>query len=304
MKLVAFAGGTGSAKLLRGLMRLDADVTVVANVGDNIWKYGVYVCPDIDIACYSLAGISDREKGWGIEGDTFEVLSALRSLGEDTWFKLGDRDLATCLRRTALLRAGKSLTEATIEEARALGLSCKVLPSTDSPLETRIRTPTGDLHLQEFWVRDKGAPRVVGVSYRGASRAALPEAVASAVRGADRIVLCPANPMTSIGPMLSVPKMVNLLSKVKAPIAALSPMAGGRPFSGPAGKFMLAAGISPDSAGVAKLYARFLDSLIIAEEDSGLRRKIESLGVRCIAADTRIRGPEDELRLARELVRA
>ena len=304
MRIVALAGGTGSAKLLRGLGRTGVDLTVVANVGDNAWMYGVYVCPDIDVACYSLAGVSDAARGWGVAGDTFEVLESLTRLGVDTWFRLGDRDLATCLRRTSLLRSGATLTEATEAERRSLGVNYRVLPASDDPIETRVATPDGDLGLQEFWVREKGLPSVERVWFRGSRKARVTPEVRSAIGRADRIIVCPANPVSSIGPMLAVPGFAKLLADSDAPVVALSPMRGSSPFSGPAGKMLRAAGVKPDSAGVAALYARFLDGIIVAEEDSGLEGRIRSLGVRCTFSDTLMRSPADEIRLAWELMHA
>ncbi len=304
MKVVALAGGTGSAKLLRGLARVGDDLTVVANVGDNIWIYGVYVCPDIDIACYTLAGISDPSKGWGIAGDTFGALGALRTLGEETWFALGDRDLGTCLMRTDSLREGATLTEAVDQERRALNVRQRILPATDDPLETRIGTEHGEMHLQEFWVKGGGRPAVRYVRYRGARRARASPAVLSALRGADRIVLCPANPVTSIGPMLAISGFRDALSQTRARVTALSPMKGKGPFSGPAGKLMKARGMGQDSAAVARFYSGFLDAIVISKGDRGLRGEIEALGVECVASDTLISGPRDELRLARELLEA
>ena len=171
MKVVALAGGTGSAKLLRGLAGLPLDLPAVVNVGDNCWIYGVYVCPDVDIATYTLGGIADAGRGWGVQGDTYNFLAALSRLGRETWFRLGDIDLATCLLRTEMLRKGDSLTSATDRIRRALGVGSQILPATDDPVETWLSTSKGDLHLQEFWVRERGSPRVNGVSYRGASRA-------------------------------------------------------------------------------------------------------------------------------------
>jgi len=302
MKVVALAGGTGSAKLLRGLNRLDVDLTVIANVGDNIWIYGVYVCPDVDIACYSLAGIADHEKGWGIEGDTFRVLSTLGQLGVRTWFALGDQDFGTCLARTEMLRAGRSLTETVEWERGALGVECRVLPATDDPVETRILTRKDDLHLQEFWVRDRGDAEVSGVKYEGASRARVPDQVRAALEEADHIVLCPANPITSIGPMVAIPRLRRLLTASKARKVALSPMEGGAPFSGPAGKLMLATGSRPNSGGVAELYRTFIDTLVVSSLDSALKPAIEATGVHCVVTDTRLSTPQDQLRLAKELL--
>jgi LPPG:FO 2-phospho-L-lactate transferase len=303
MKVVALAGGTGSAKLLRGLSRLPIDLTVLANVGDNFWTYGVYVCPDVDIATYTLAGISSP-RGWGISGDTFAALQELSRLGEETWFRLGDRDFAVCLTRTEMLRRGKSLTEATGRIASSLGVESPILPVTDDDLETRILTPAGDLHLQEFWVRERGKPKAMGVRYEGARGAKPTRRVAAAVSAADRVIVCPANPVTSIGPMLAMTGFRRLLRETGARIVALSPMEGSTPFSGPAGKLLRATGSLPDSHGVAMLYSDFTDCIIISETDAVLGERIRALGMECVTTGTRIKGPKDELRLARVMIEA
>jgi LPPG:FO 2-phospho-L-lactate transferase len=303
MKVVALAGGTGSAKLVRGLSRLPVDLTVVANVGDNFWTYGVYVCPDVDVAIYTLAGIS-APQGWGISGDTFEVLGGLARLGEETWFRLGDRDFAVCLSRTNMMRRGESLTEVTQRIANSFGVDTAVLPVTDGRVETRIVTPNGRLHLQEFWVRDGGRPRVVGVEYEGALRARSTREVAAAISAADRIVVCPANPVTSIGPMLAVTGFRRLLSRADARVTALSPMEGAAPFSGPAGKLLKGTGSGPDSYGVAKLYSDFIDCIVISEHDRRFKARIQGLGLECVVTGTRMSGPTDEIRLARVLLEA
>jgi LPPG:FO 2-phospho-L-lactate transferase len=303
VKVVALAGGTGSAKLFRGLSRLPVDLTVVANVGDNIWTYGVYVCPDVDIATYTLAGISSP-RGWGIAGDTFEALRGLSRLGEETWFRLGDRDLAVCLERTDMLRRGKSLTEATCRIAKSLGVESLILPVTDDSLQTRVITPAGELHLQEFWVRERGKPRATGVKYVGARGAKPTHAVVAALSEADRVVVCPANPVTSIGPMLAVTGFRRLLRESNARIVALSPMEGVAPFSGPAGKLLSAEGSLPDSYGVAGLYSDFADCMVISEADAALGEKIRALGMECVTTDTRMKGPTDELRLAQVMIGA
>jgi LPPG:FO 2-phospho-L-lactate transferase len=302
MKVVALAGGTGSAKLLRGLYRTGEDLAVVTNVGDNIWMYGVYICPDIDITCYTLAGLADQRRGWGIAGDSYEALASLRRYGDAAWFMLGDRDLATSLRRTEMMRSGATLTEVTESLREALGLKCAVLPLTDDSLATMITTPEGDLHLQEFWVREKGLPEVVRVWYKGARSAKVTSKVESIIAEADRIVLCPANPISSIGPMLAVPGFSKLLSDSSARVVALSPMEGRQPFSGPAGKLLKAGGIRQDSIGVAELYSKFLDAIVISENDSAMKRRIESMGVGCVLSGTLMAGPDDELRLALELL--
>ena len=304
MRVVALAGGTGSAKLLRGLSALGVDLTVVANVGDNVWVHGLYVCPDLDIAMYTLAGLANRRRGWGIGGDTFRTLAQLGLIGEPTWFALGDRDIATQIVRTRMLREGLTLTSVTEGLRKAFRVAQTILPLTDDPVETRILTPAGYVHLQEFWVRDRGRPAVRGVAYEGSSKARFTEEVERVIGRADRIVLCPANPVTSIGPMLAVPGFSRMLSRAKARVTALSPMVGRVPFSGPAAKLMKAVGMRPDSVGVAQAYSGFLDSLVIDRNDAGAAGEIEDLGVRCVLSDTLMRDRSDEERLSKELLEA
>lgn len=304
MKVVALSGGTGSAKLLRGLAALPIDLTVVCNVGDNFVWQGLLVCPDIDIAMYALAGSGDEQRGWGLKGDTFNVLGELGKLGAETWFKMGDRDLATSVIRTNLVKGGKSLAEATEELRNRHGLGHRILPATNDPLETRIVTPRGNLHLQEFWVRDHGRGRVSRVEYRWAAKAKISTSARNAIAGADRVVVCPANPVSSIGPMLAVGGMLEALEETPGRICALSPMKGRGPLSGPAGKLMRAIGLRPDSVGVAGLYSRFLDVLVADKEDAGLKAEVESLGVGCDLSNIVIRGKRDALRLARQTIAA
>lgn len=304
MRVVALAGGTGSAKLLRGLSALDVDLTVVANAGDNIWVHGLYVCPDLDIAMYTLAGLANRSQGWGIEGDTFRALAQLGRIGEPTWFALGDMDIATQIARTRMLCEGLTLTSVTERLRKAFHVAQAILPVTDDPVETRILTRAGSVHLQEFWVRDRGRPAIKGVAYNGTSQARFTREVEKAIKRADRIVLCPANPVTSIGPMLAVPGFSWELSQTKARLTALSPMVGRAPFSGPAAKLMRAVGIRTDSVGVAQTYSEFLDSLVIDRSDEGLAGEIEELGIKCIPLDTLMRDRSDEKRVAKELLKS
>jgi LPPG:FO 2-phospho-L-lactate transferase len=301
LKVVALAGGTGSAKLLRGLSRLPIDLTVVGNVGDNIWMYGVYVCPDVDIACYTLAGIASP-KGWGLDGDTFDAMSSLDGLGLDTWFRLGDKDLATCLARTEMMRNGATLTEATDSIRKRMGVKQTVLPVTDDQVETRIINEKLNMHLQEFWVKNKGRPTVKEVDYKGSKSATVTKAVTLAIEAAERIIVCPANPVTSIGPMLSVRGFAQRLEKSSASVTAVSPMQGKAPFNGPALKLMKATGVRGDSFGVAQSYSKFIDAIIISERDSRMKKEIESLGVRCRPSNTHMETMEDEIRLAKEVL--
>jgi LPPG:FO 2-phospho-L-lactate transferase len=302
LKVTALAGGTGSAKLLRGLYSLPVDLTVIANVGDNFWVHGLYVCPDIDIAMYTLAGIANPKTGWGIAGDTFRTLSQISRLGGETWFKLGDKDFATSIQRTVMLRRGMRLTEVTERLGRSLGLRCRLLPATDQEVETRISTRAGDLHLQEFWVREKGKPQVKRVHYHGASRASITSRVRRALSGADRIIVCPANPVTSIGPMLAVGGFERELSRSGGRVVALSPMVGDAPFSGPAGKMMKALGRRANSVGVASMYQKFVDCIVVASEDMAMKSRIVSIGMECVPSEIRMKNNEDERRLAQEML--
>ena len=304
MKVVALAGGTGSAKLLRGLASLNTGLTVVANVGDDFWFQGLYVCPDVDIATYALAGISDRRKGWGIGGDSFGALGQLERMGEPAWFRLGDRDLAVSLVRTRLLRSGRSLTQATDALRRALGVSVPILPASDSPVETTMVTPGGTMHLQEFWVKNRGRPRVLEVRYRGARKAQPSMEVRRSLSRADRVVVCPANPITSIGPILALRGMKRLLSGCAARVVALSPMVGRGPYSGPAGKLMGSLGVRPDSAGVASLYKGLVSGLVIDRRDARLAKEVEGAGMECLLADTLMESRSDERRMASVLLEA
>lgn len=304
MKLVALAGGTGSAKLLRGLKSEIGKFTVIANVGDNVWTHGLYVCPDIDIAMYTLAGIADTRKGWGVKGDSFRMLEQMALLRGETWFRLGDRDLAIHLLRTEMLKEGKTLTEVTVFALDALKVRQRILPVTDAQVETRVLTKEGDLHLQEFWVRRRARVAVNDVVYKGAREAHPTQEVASAVDEADRIVICPGNPVTSIMPILAVDGMQKLLASSKAEKIAVSPMIGSRPFSGPAGKIMRALGQGTDSVAVSKMYARLIDKIVIDESDVQMKGKIEELGVRCLATRTAMNNHSQERRLASFLLEA
>lgn len=301
-RVVALSGGTGSAKFLRGLKGTIERFTIVANVGDNFWFQGLYVCPDVDTVTYALAGVLDTSKGWGLRKDEFKALSQLKKLGaRDTWFNIGDMDMATHLLRTALLREGKGLTEITSRIARAYGVSSiEVLPASDEHVETRINTKEkGELHLQEFWVREKGLPTPTSVRYVGADRARPSDMVSRRVASAGRVIFSPANPVTSISPILSLRGFRESLLASSARKVAVSPMLGDRAFSGPAAKFMASHGLDPTSEGVARLYKGLVDAMVVDESDRPMARAIEKLGISCHFASTLMRSHEDEIRLAR-----
>jgi LPPG:FO 2-phospho-L-lactate transferase len=304
MRVVVLAGGTGSSKLLRGLAKICGKVTVVTNVGDNFWTHGLYVCPDLDTAVYTLAGISNPKTGWGVGGDTFRTLGGLGKLGEESWFRLGDIDMATHIVRTKMLNEGKSLTQITSFLSKKLGAGQAILPATDSHVETRMVTSKGEMHLQEFWVRHKGLVPVRSVRYVGATRAAPTPEVREAVSNAEKLVVCPANPVTSIGPILAISGMKELFASSSAECVAVSPMRGNHPFSGPARKLMRAVNARPDSMGVARLYAGVVDSLLIHQADASMKTAIEKTGLRCKVADTTMKSEQDEVRLAEEVLSA
>ncbi len=299
--ITVLAGGTGSVKLVRGLTRVAEKVNVVCNVGDNIWLYGLYVCPDIDTITYGLAGMLDKKRGWGIEGDTFSFLDHAKKLGLPAWFGLGDRDLATHLYRTVMIKHKKSLTEVTGSIARALDVGFQILPATDDSVETIISTPRGQMHLQEFWVKHSARLPVTGVTFKGADRVRPTRNVVDAIRSSDRIIIAPANPVSSVGPMLAIGGIKRELGRARKNVVAVSPIIGSRPVSGPAAKYMKALGLEVSPAGVAKYYEAVAGSFVIARADRGVAGRIESLDMKVLATDIMMAGPAGEARLARYL---
>ncbi|HLF48020.1 MAG TPA: 2-phospho-L-lactate transferase, partial [Methylomirabilota bacterium] len=268
-KLVALAGGTGAAKFLRGLCRLvdPRDLTVVVNTGDDTELWGLHISPDLDTVCYTLAGVIDAARGWGLAEETFHALGQMARFGEPTWFNLGDRDLATHLHRTRLLRGGRSLSEATAAIAGALGVGPRVLPMSDQPVRTRVLGPDGWLGFQEYFVREKAQVEVRAVEYAGAETAAPAPGVLDALAAARAVIVCPSNPVTSIGPILAVPGIADALARSPATALAISPIVGGESVSGPAGRLMAALGLPVSPAGVARAYAPWLDALVFDEQD-------------------------------------
>jgi LPPG:FO 2-phospho-L-lactate transferase len=304
MRIAALAGGTGAAKLLRGLAPLlpPAALTIVGNTGDDTELWGLHISPDLDTVCYALAGLIDERKGWGLRGETFNALEQMPRFGEPGWFGLGDRDLATHLHRTRLLREGRGLAEVTAGIAAALGVGARVLPMSDEPVRTRILGPEGWISFQEYFVRDKAQTEVRAVDYAGAGAASPAPGVVEALRDAEAIIVCPSNPITSIGPILAVPGMVRALEETPATVLAVSPIIGGEAVSGPAGRLMAVAGLPVSAAGVARAYARWLDILVIDERDHDLAPAIAALGVRAVATRTLMTGREAETALARRVL--
>ena len=278
--ITVLAGGTGSVKIVRGFVAQDSKVNVITNVGDNYWMYGLYVCPDIDTIVYGLADLLDQEKGWGIKKDTFNFLRQMEVFGEETWFRIGDRDAATNLLRTNMLKNGKNLSDITKWMCKKFAVTANVIPVTDNTIETRITTNKGELHLQEYWVKYRGMDKVEGIQYIGSDKARPnPEAI-NAIHDADIVILAPGNPLTSIGPMLQIKGIRKELSKIKRKVVAISPLIGDNAISGPAAKYMQAAGIESNAYGLAKMYSDVCSNIIVDTKDKMLVKKIQSLDIK------------------------
>jgi len=304
MRVTALAGGTGAAKFLRGLVSCvnPRDVTVIGNTADDAEIWGLHVSPDLDTVTYALTGHLDTGRGWGIAEDSFNALAAVAVLGGETWFRLGDRDLATHIYRTRALRAGLSLTDVTAAIGRGLGLRVRLLPMSDDPVRTRLETPDGWLDFQHYFVREGARPRVIGVEYAGAEKAAPAPGVLDAIRTADVVIVCPSNPITSIGPILSVPGVREALHETNATVLAISPIVGGAPVSGPAGALMRACGLPVTAAGVARAYAPWLDLLVIDRRDIEETLAVREVGAEPVLGETILIDHDREVALARRVL--
>lgn len=310
--IAILAGGTGSVKLARGLALLEKKkgMSVIANVGDNIWLYGLYVCPDVDTMVYGLAGMLDEGRGWGVRGDTFSFLDQMKRSGADAWFGLGDRDLAMHVLRTEMMKGGKkkgkkkSLTQVTAYFTEKFGIDARVLPATDSEVETMISTgDAGEMHLQEFWVKNAGRPEVKGVRYRGIGNARATRQALTAINGADRIIIAPGNPVSSIGPTLALKDIRAALAKRRADVVAVSPIIGNAALSGPAVKYMSAVGVQASVAGVADFYKDVAGSIVMDSRDREAAGKvIRRLGMDVHETNITMQGRQDEVRLGRYLL--
>ncbi|HEX5503312.1 MAG TPA: 2-phospho-L-lactate transferase [Thermomicrobiales bacterium] len=302
--IVALAGGVGGAKLAQGLYRaLPPDtLVVVGNTADDFVHFGLPISPDLDTVMYTLAGIANPATGWGVVDDTFQALDLLGRYGAETWFRVGDRDFATHVRRAELLRAGRTLTAVTAALADGLGVRARLLPMCDEPVATVVTTPAGDLPFQEYFVRRQHQDEVGGVRFAEIERATLPSGVANALATAEAIVLCPSNPLVSLGPILAVPGCREALRAAPGVKVAVSPIVGGRALKGPADRMLAGLGHDVSPVGVAALYRDFLDGFVLDEEDRALAPRVEALGLPALVAQTVMGGPEDRERLAQEIV--
>jgi LPPG:FO 2-phospho-L-lactate transferase len=294
--VVVLAGGTGGAKLARGMLDVAGDdLVVIANTGDDVEIYGAHVSPDPDLCTFWLADRID-ERGWGLRDDTFHVMDGLRELGVDVWFNLGDRDLAYGVRRAELLAGGARLTEALRELTAALGVRARVLPMADAPVRTSVRSGERWVPFQEFMVRERAALPIEDVRYEGVEVAALAPEAAEAIAAARAIVVGPSNPIISIRPILAVPGMADALRAASAPVVAVSPFVGGQVVKGPTEPFLAWAGVAPDAGGVARYYGDVLDG-VVADERAG------DLDVPLLETDTLMADDAARARVAGEVLR-
>jgi len=303
MKVTALAGGVGGAKLLVGLQRaLGASLSAVVNTADDDVIYGVHVSPDVDICTYWLAGLADTARGWGIAGDTFTVVENMRALGRDAWFNLGDRDFATCLHRSARLAEGAPLSEVTAGIAASLGVEATVLPMTDDPVRTLVTTRDGrTLNFQDYFVRERTRPEVAEVHFAGIAEAAPAAGVLDALSDADLVVVCPSNPVVSTAPIIGLAGVRDAL-RAHDRVVAVSPIVKGAAIKGPADRMLGSLGAEVSAGGVARLYADFVDVFVVDAADGDQVASIEQLGVRAVALDTIMSGPDASKRLATELL--
>ena len=302
--IVVLTGGTGGAKFVDGLQQVVApeELTLIVNTGDDLLWWGLYVSPDLDSITYVLAGLLSNERGWGVTGDTFFCLQSMERLRQPIWFQTGDRDLAVHLLRSKLLAEGKTLSEATAEITCRLGVKSRILPMSDSRLETRIGTPAGDLSFEEFFVQRRYQDPVQSVHFAGAVDAEPAPGVVNAIMSADAILLAPSNPITSIGPILAVPGIREALRDARAPIVAVSPIVGGAPVAGPAGVLMASQGLPVSIAGVAQAYREFLDVLVVDVRDANAAKELRAAGLNVHCTKTIMRTAEDKAELARTVI--
>lgn len=304
MKVTAISGGVGAAKLLIGFGRAlgGPGLTAVVNTADDEVVYGVHVSPDLDTVTYWLGGIADTVRGWGVADDTFNVVRGLRELGEDAWFNLGDRDFATCLMRTMMLRDGATLSKVTEHLSNALGLVPVILPMSDDRVRTVVECADGrTLSFQEYFVRERCAPEVTGVTFDGVATAQPAPGALDAIAAADIVVVCPSNPIVSVGPVLRVAGVTEALT-AHPHVIAVSPIVGGRAIKGPADRMLASTGNESTASGVATLYRGFCDHFVVDAVDAGEIPAVEALGMRCTALDTMMVDGTASERLARALL--
>jgi LPPG:FO 2-phospho-L-lactate transferase len=311
MRVVCLAGGVGGAKLADGLQQelAPGELTVIVNTGDDLERHSLMIWPDHDTVLYTLTGIAEPSQGWGIAGETWQVMGQLARLGEETWFRLGDKDIATHLYRTARLRGGARPTEIALDMSRALGVPSRILPMTDQPVRTRVRTDDGWLEFQDYFVRLRQAPDVREVRFEGVESASLTPECREAIRSAETIVVAPSNPIVSIGPILAVPGLLAEILAARSrgvPTVGVSGIVGGKALRGPADRMMSGLGEESSALGVARRYAaqQLLDIFFIDRQDDALTEPVKALGFDVVVTDTIMVSASSRARLAREMLDA
>jgi LPPG:FO 2-phospho-L-lactate transferase len=304
MEIVALAGGVGASKLLVGLAHAMApeNLTIIVNTGDDLEMHGLTICPDLDIVTYTLAGIVNPATGWGIEGDTFATLQFLGRYERETWFNLGDRDLATHIHRSDMLRSGATLSECADSVRRALGVRAHILPMSDQPVRTQIETPAGLLPFQNYLVKHRAEPAVKAIRFDGADRSEPAPGILKAIADARGIVICPSNPLISIGPILAVPGIREALAARRADVVAVCPIVHGMSLKGPTAKMMAEMGIEVSARSIAGMYRDIASRLVIDESDASSRPEIEAAGMSVEITRTVMEAEEDKWWLGHFLV--
>lgn len=304
--IVVLAGGVGAARFLQGVVQVvpQQQLTAIVNTGDDRNFYGLHVSPDIDIVMYTLSGLVNEANGWGVRDDTYYTMQQLTQYGNESWFMLGDRDLATHIHRTNLLRQGKTLSEITEDLRKRLGLELRILPMTDQAVATHIQTPAGLMHFQEYMVLRHCSDEVQDVVFVGAKEAKPAPGVLDAIKTADAILLAPSNPIVSIGSILAIPGVHDALHEAQGMVVAVSPIVGGAPIKGPADKLMSGLGLDVSAVGVARWYRDFLDVMVIDEKDAALVNAIEDLGIPTVVTDTIMRDSQTKAALARTVLQS
>ncbi len=303
--ITCLAGGVGAARFLEGLALVvpPERITVIVNTADDLQYLGLHVSPDIDSVTYALAGMADVEKGWGIQQDTYNCLEQLGKYSAETWFRIGDRDFATHLLRTAFLQQGFTLSEVTEKMRSTLGVKVAIIPMTDDPVATKIKTPDGTLEFQEYFVKRRFQDKVVDVTYQGASNATPAPGVLSAIDKTELIILCPSNPILSIGPILALPDIRKAVAKTHAKIVGISPIVGGRSIKGPLDRMMENLSLEVSPFGVAQLYKGLMRGFVIDEVDQSISPRIEEIGMKVISTRTIMDSKEAKVRLAEETLK-
>jgi LPPG:FO 2-phospho-L-lactate transferase len=303
--VVALAGGVGAARFLDGLTRVIAPerVFIIGNTADDAEVHGLHISPDLDTVTYALAGLANPQHGWGVRGDSFRCLEALGRLGADTWFQLGDLDLATHLHRTERLRQGATLSAVTSEISRVLNIRSTLIPMSDQRVRTRICTPSGELEFQTYFVKRRARDRVTAMHFEGASAASPAPGLLEAIAQAEAIILCPSNPFISIGSILAVPGIREALQRRRDRVAAISPIVGGQALKGPAARMMKSLGHKASAAEVARLYQDFVGVFVLDTVDGKQAAQVEALNMRPVVTDTIMRGLREKKALARVVTR-